>query len=163
METNTTSRFRNACALLKGIVNTFNRVILHGDKEARRELRTGGSGVEKSRRSMSKPTLRKQVVGLNSRFDIVFVDTNSDTHKHVLRTFYYTAVNAEEVRALESFETKVVVIKITIIDDFRVETFLVVHDNLEDVFSDQGSGILGLGVDVAAHDLDAAEKLELKF
>ena len=109
---------------------------------------------------MSKPTLGEQVVGLNSRFDIMLVDTNSNTHKHVLRAFYYTAIHTEEVGTLESLETKVIVIKITIVDDFRVETFLVVHDNLENIFSDQGSRVLGLGVDVAMHDLDAADVAE---
>jgi hypothetical protein len=99
-------------------------------------LRTRGTGVEESGGSVSEPTLRKEVVGFNGRFDIVFVDTDRDTHEHVLRAFYYTAVDAEEVGTLEGLETKVIVIKITIVDDFRVKTFLVVHDNLEDVFSD---------------------------
>jgi hypothetical protein len=105
---------------------------------------------------VSEPTLREEMVGFNGRFDIVFVDTNSDTHKHVLRALYNTAVDTEEVGAFEGLETEIIVIKITIVDDFRVETFRVIHDNLENVLSDQGSGVLGLGVDVVVHDLDAA-------
>jgi hypothetical protein len=157
MKANTTSRFGDACTLFQSIVNTFNAVVLHGNEEARRKLRAGGAGVEESRGSMSEPTLREQMVGFNGRFDIVFVDTDSDTHKHVLRALYNTAIDAEEVGTLEGFETKVIVIKITIVDNFRVQTFLVVHDYLENVLSDQGSRVLGLGVDMAVHDLDAAE------
>lgn len=39
------------------------------------------------------------------------MDTDSDTHEHVLRSFGNFAIDSEEVRTFESFESKVVLQK----------------------------------------------------
>ena len=105
---------------------------------------------------MCEPSLRQQVVGFHCRFEVLFVDAHSDSHQHVLGSFYHATIHSQEVGAFERFEAEIIVIKITIVDDFRVQTFSVVHDDLEDVFGDERSGVVGLGVDMAVHDLDAA-------
>jgi hypothetical protein len=45
---------------------------------------------------------------LEDSVEIVSVDTDCDTHEHVLRSFGDLSIDAKEVRALESFESEVV-------------------------------------------------------
>jgi hypothetical protein len=85
------------------------------------------SGVEECRRSMRKVTLRhlqpdvladaKSSNGRNSAYEVVSlysfrnvlaVDTDSHTHQHVLRTLSDLPIDAEEVRALEGLEAKII-------------------------------------------------------
>ena len=105
---------------------------------------------------MSEPLLREEMICLSGRLDVVLVDTDSNAREHVLRACNNTAVDAEEVGALESLDPKVIVIKVTIIDNLRVQTLSVVADDLEDVGSDQRGRLFVLGVHVVEHDLHTA-------
>ena len=107
-ETDPSCSFRDEGASLEGVVDTFDRVVLHSDEEARRELRVRSSSVEEGRRSVGEVSFRHEVVGLKCSINIASVDTNSDTHKHVLRSFSYSAIDSEKVRTFESLETEVV-------------------------------------------------------
>ena len=53
--------------------------------------------------------MRHEVVGFDGAVDVRAVDTNGDTHEHVLGTFGDTVVDAEEVGAFESFEAEAAV------------------------------------------------------
>lgn len=50
----------------------------------------------------------------------------------------HLAVDAQQVGALERLEAKVVVVKVTVVDDGRVDALCVVDDDLVDVIGDQG-------------------------
>jgi hypothetical protein len=49
VETDTTSRLGDHGTCLEGVVDAVDRVVLHGDQEAGRELRVRGTGVEELR------------------------------------------------------------------------------------------------------------------
>ncbi len=97
VETDTTSGLGDHGAGLEGVVDTVDRVILHGDKETRRELGVGSTSVEEGGGSVCEELLRHEIVGLDGAFDVLAVDTNSDTHEHVLGTLSNLAVNTEKV------------------------------------------------------------------
>ena len=147
VETNATSSFANHGAVLQGVVDSFNGVVLHADQEARAELRMGGTRVEEGRGRVGEVTLGHQVVCLNDAVEISSVDTNSDTHDHLLRALGYSSIDPEEIRAFECLETEtemtfnnlkcrrergyaLVVIEVTVIDDGGIEGFGVVADDL---------------------------------
>ena len=55
---------------------------------------------------MGEVAVRHEVVGLEDALDVVAVDAHRDAHDHVLRALSDTAVDAEEVGALERFEAE---------------------------------------------------------
>jgi len=71
---------------------------------------------------MSEPSLRHQMVGLDHGINIILVDPNSNPHQHVLRPFNNSPLDFQEVRSLKSFKSKVIIFKITVIDDLTVQT-----------------------------------------
>lgn len=127
---------RDHSARLEGVVDTLDGVLLHGNEEARRELRVRSTGVEElSRRSedegrnqleskeveewrskrethrrtgVGEVPLGHQVVGFDSLLDIVSVDTNSDSHDHVLGTLSDVSIDSKKVRSLEGLESEAV-------------------------------------------------------
>src|SRR5690606_601765 len=122
-KTNTTGALRDQRALLQGIVNTFDGIVLHGKQEAGRHLWFGRTSIEESRRSMRKPLFAQQVVGFYHRRNIVHVDTYGYAHQHMLRTLHDLAVALHQVRALQRFKAKVVVSKVTAVIDGVVQRF----------------------------------------
>lgn len=96
---------------------------------------------------MGEVSLRHKVVCLENLLDIAALDTQSDTHDHVLRSLDNLAVDSEEVRPLERLEAEVVVRKVTVVNDGRVKDVLVVHDDLKHVIGDHRSMLVSLWVD----------------
>lgn len=96
---------------------------------------------------MGEESLRHEVVSLDGLLNVGAVDTDSDSHDHVLWAFHDLAVHSKKVRSLESLETEVVVGKVPIVDDGRIENVLVVHDDLVDIVGNHGRVLAGLGVD----------------
>ena len=47
-----------------------------------------------------------EVIGLDSTLDVGSMDSYSNTHKHVLRTFGRDTVDLQQVRPFKGFETK---------------------------------------------------------
>src|SRR5215217_5938757 len=70
---------------------------------------------------MSKPTLAHQVISSDSAVYITFMNTNSHTHKQMLRAFYDLSVNLKQVRFLQGLETKIIETKIPVVDDRTVQ------------------------------------------
>ena len=66
---------------------------------------------------MSEVSLRHKVVSLEDFLNVLAVDTKSDTHDHMLGPLDDLTVDSEQVRSLQSLEAKVVVRKVTIVDD----------------------------------------------
>lgn len=74
----------NAGALLERVIDPFDRVGLHRDEEARRQLWPGRAGVEERRRRVREPALGEEVVGLDGAGEVAAVDADRDAHQHVL-------------------------------------------------------------------------------
>ena len=55
---------------------------------------------------MSKVSLRHEMVGLDNPFDIFAMNTNSDTHDHLLRSLSYSTIDSEQIGSFEGFETE---------------------------------------------------------
>ena len=103
--------------LFEGIVNAVNRVILQGKEKATRKLRFGGPGIEQGGGGVGEPTLAEQFVGIQCRGNVLLVNANGHPHQHVLRSFDHFAVDFEQIRAFQGFESKIIVLKIPGIDD----------------------------------------------
>jgi hypothetical protein len=88
-----------------------------------------------------------EMVRLQNPLDIAAVNAYCNAHQHMLWAFGNTTVDFQEVRAFESLETKAservtikfnksmvahlqTVVKITIIDDSRIESFCIRDDNI---------------------------------
>lgn len=109
IQTNTTGSLTNHGTALECIIDSLNAIVLHRDEEARAELGVGCTSVEQRRRSMGEVTLRHKVIGLDDTLEVGAVNTDSDTHDHMLRALGNTSVETEEVGPLEGFETKATV------------------------------------------------------
>lgn len=107
---------------------------------------------------MGKVSLRHEIVGLEDLVDVFTVDTDRDSHHHVLRSLDNLAVDSEEVRSLERLEAEIVVGEISVVNDGRVEQVLVLHDDFIDVVGDHGGVFARLGVDPLVQVLDHARE-----
>lgn len=106
IQPDTTSSLGDHCASFQSIVDSLNRVVLHGNQEARRELRVIGTGVEQGWRGMGEVPLGHQVVSLENPVEVPTVNTNGNSHDEVLRAFGNSVVDTEKVGALKSFEAE---------------------------------------------------------
>ena len=88
--------------LLQSIVNSFDGIILGGQKEAAGHLWAVCSRVEKCRGRVCKVLLRHEIVRLLDSRNVVSVNPDGDTHEHVLWRF-----SQKEVPPLECFDSKV--------------------------------------------------------
>lgn len=55
---------------------------------------------------MGEVPLAHQVVRLDTLFDVGAVDTDGNSHEHVLRSLGDSSVDSKQVRSLEGFETE---------------------------------------------------------
>jgi hypothetical protein len=76
------------------------------------------------------------MVSFKSSFDIIFVDANGHTHQHVLRSFHNLSIDFEKVRPLQGFETKVIIIKVPIIDYLTVQPCRILWKKMQECFLD---------------------------
>jgi len=49
------------------------------------------------------------------------VNSNSNPHQHVLRPFHNLSLDLQEVGSFKGLEAKVIIVKVPIIDDLRVQ------------------------------------------
>ena len=70
---------------------------------------------------MSEPPLRHHVICLDSRINIVLVNSNRNPHQHVLRPFYNLPIYLQEVRPLKGLEAKVIIVKVPVINDLTIK------------------------------------------
>ena len=55
---------------------------------------------------MGEVAFGHEVVGLDGAINVVLVDTNGNSHEHVLRSLCCSSVDLEQVRTLEGLESK---------------------------------------------------------
>ena len=111
----------DARALLEGIVDALDGILLHGDEETRRQLGAGGTRVEERGGRVGHPALGEHVVGVDGLLHIL-VDADGDAHEQVLGALHDLAVDAEEVRSLQSLVAEVIVVKVAVVHDLGIET-----------------------------------------
>ena len=75
------------------------------------------------------------------------MDAESDTHNHMLGPFNDLTVDSEEIRSLQGLEAKVVVRKVSIVNDGRVKHVLIFHDDLVDVVGNHRGVLVCLRID----------------
>ncbi|KAF1761130.1 hypothetical protein GCK72_009384 [Caenorhabditis remanei] len=84
IEPDSSSALRDESTLLQSVVDSKNRILAHRQQEARRHLWTACSRVEESWRSMSHVALRHQIVRLDGSSNVLSVDSDRNTHQHLL-------------------------------------------------------------------------------
>jgi hypothetical protein len=123
VQTDTASRLRDHGTRLESIVNAFDGVLLHGDKEARRQLWVWSSCVEKGGGGMGEIAFRHQIIaggevrpGLQSSFrkyirfndavEIATMNADGDAHEHLLRTLCNTTVDPQKIGSFQGLEAE---------------------------------------------------------
>ena len=107
---------------------------------------------------MCEPSVGQIVVRLDRCIEIAAVDAARYAHEHVLRSLDDVAVDAQQVRALERLESKVVVLEVAVIDNRTVESVTIGHDESVHIVGDQRRLLLRLGFDVAVQALNDVGK-----
>ena len=128
---NTTSILRNDRSLLQSIKDSLNRVLPHRKQETRAHLGFWGSWVEQSRGCMCEPLVTHQVIRKNCSFRVLTMNTNTDSHKHGLRSFSNLASEFQEVRFFKGFESEVVVVQVSFVIDGCFVLVFVLHYKVE--------------------------------
>lgn len=80
---------------------------------------------------MSEPPLRHHVICLDSRINILLVNSNSNPHQHVLRPFNDLPLYLQEVRPLKGLEAKVIIVKVPVVNYLAIQSssILVMKNN----------------------------------
>ena len=112
---------------------------------------------------MCEQLLGHKVVGLNGLFDLITMDANRDTHKHVLWSFPDFLVIFEKVGSFQGLETEVLVVEISIVDDSRVKLIGVSHNTLIGLFRDHWGMLAILRVDILIQVCDDGRELLLRL
>ena len=147
-ESDSTCRLGNQGTLLEGVINSIEGIILHCQEETGRHLWRWCTRIEQGWSGVSEVALTHQIISFESLWDVFVVDTNCNTHQHVLWSFCNLAIQTQKIGTLEGLESKVIVIVVTGVVDVIVENIGVVHDNFEDFFRNQGRVLAGFWVDV---------------
>ena len=92
--------------------------------------------------------LAHQLIGLQGTLKIVFVNTNTHTHEHLLRTLNNLSVHAEQVRTFKCFEPKVVVGEIAIVNQLRIQIFRIRLNDFVHIISNQWCFFARFWIDV---------------
>ena len=92
------------CALLEGVIDAHDRVLLHRQEEARGHLGEARAGVEEGRGGMDEPLVAHEFVRLQRGVEVFSVDAQGDSKEHVLGSLHHFFAEFEEVRSLHGFE-----------------------------------------------------------
>ena len=78
-------------------------------------MRPWSASVEQGWGSMSKPALRHHVVCFDSRFNIILMYADRNSHQHMLRPFRDLSTNFQQIGPLKSLKTKIIIVEISVI------------------------------------------------
>lgn len=101
---------------------------------------------------MREPFLAHQMVSLKHGIQIVFMDSESHAHEHVLWTFDDLVIHTEKVRFLKGFKPEEIIREIACVVNFSFNFFFVVHDNVKDFLLDQSSIVAFFSIAVKGID-----------
>merc|ERR1719500_1454665 len=130
VQANTSSRLRDEGALLQGVVDALDTVAVHGQEEAAAELGPGGGRVEQGGGGVGKKLLGEEVIGLNSTINILSMDAHGHPHQHLLGPLHTLPINLEQVGPLQGLEPKVLILKVTLVQDSSIQLVLVLLDDV---------------------------------
>lgn len=126
-------------------------------------MRMIGTGMEEGRGAVSKVLFTHKVVGFDGRVNVFPVDSQADTHEHVLRTLDDTLINSHQVGTFKGLEAKVVVIVVTIVNDGRVQAISIGHDSLVEGFRNFRLRLASLGINVVVEAFNDSRELLRSF
>ena len=133
-------------------------------------MRAGSAGVEQSRGGVSEVLGGHEIIGFDGFFDVIAVNTDRDSHDHVLWTFSDFTVDSQEVGALSSvrkwvrsylhsLESKVVVVKVLVVDDCRIKFLGVSHDDIVCLLRNHRTEFVVFGIDIGVQVVNDLRKL----
>lgn len=82
---------------LQSVVDALDAVTLHANQETTGQLRARSPSVEEGRRCMGEPALRQQMVCGNCSLNILLVDSDGDSHQHVLGALNNSTIHLQKV------------------------------------------------------------------
>ena len=88
---------------------------------------------------MSEPPVTHQIIGQDSRVNILHVNAHRDPHQHLLRALSYLSIDLEEVGPLQSLVAEVIVVPISLVVDRGLQLFVVCLDYLVDLGRNKSS------------------------
>ena len=94
-ETDASRGLADQGAPLQSVVDAFDAVILHLEEEAAGHLGIVGAGVEEGGGGVGEPLLAHELVGVQGRVDVLFVDAQTHPHQQVLRPFHDHVVHLQ--------------------------------------------------------------------
>lgn len=136
----------NDGTIFERVVNSVNRIFLDAHEKARTHLRVGSARVEEGGSRVREVSLRQQVVRFNDSRNVVSVNSHRNAHEHVLGTLGDFAVRLEEVTLFQRFESKVVELKVSIVNDGGIELVAIGHDNVKRLLGNKRSRFSRLGM-----------------
>ena len=131
MQPDSARPFADKGTVFQGVINPVDAVVFHGQKKAGAQLWTRSPCVEQGRRGMGEIFLRHQIVGSQGTLDVVSVNSERDTHPHVLGSLDHLSVDSHQIRTLQCFESKVIKDVVTRIIDPLINLFLIRFDGIE--------------------------------
>lgn len=87
---------------------------------------------------MCEVTLGQEIIGLEDLVNFIHMYGNCYSHQHVLGPFHYLFVDLQKITSLECLEAKVVVFKITIVNNGRIQCFFVLLNYVVVFLADHG-------------------------
>ena len=116
-------------AVLEGVEDAVDAVVLHGHEVAAGELGALGGGIEESGGGVREGLAAHEIVGLlNSGEGRGAVNADGDTQPHILGRLCQTRGRSHEIAALERLEAEVVEQKVTAGVDHGVQSGRVIRD-----------------------------------
>lgn len=95
---------------------------------------------------MSEISLGQKVVSLDNFFDVLPVNSHGYAHQHVLRSLNNFSVDLQQITALQSFKTEVIVAEISAVYYGGIKSVRIGLNNLVVVFADHGPFLLCEGL-----------------
>lgn len=86
---------------------------------------------------MGEPLQTDHIVSADCRLDIGLMNANGDTHDHLLWSLTNQTMDFEKVGFLKGLVTEEVVIPVSLVVDNRIESFLVVLDDIIYILCDE--------------------------
>lgn len=88
---------------------------------------------------MSEEFSAHQVVGLNCQFNVIFMNSQGNSHEHMLGSFYNFSIDFEKVSSFKSFEAKEIESKVPLKVNGFVDFLVMLMNDLVNPVREKGS------------------------
>mmetsp|Transcript_15039 Transcript_15039/g.28221 ORF Transcript_15039/g.28221 Transcript_15039/m.28221 type:complete len:332 (+) Transcript_15039:1279-2274(+) len=127
-------------ALLQGVVDALDAVVLHLQQKARGHLGGRRPGVEERGRGVREELPGHQVIGLQRCRKVPSMNAAGSPHDQVLRTLNDLPMHPQQVGLLQGLEAEIVVAQIPLVVHSRIQLLCIRLHELPNVLGQQGSG-----------------------